>query len=66
MELKFDKTPAFIFIQHEAGTLNKAEIYHNGKKLRGFTKLKIEGNIEDFTTHEIEFVTGIDRRFDGK
>jgi len=58
MELKFDKTPALVFVQYEIGDLRKCEIYQDGETLRGVKSISIRAAVDEFTEHKVEFVTG--------
>lgn len=45
-----------IFVQNAAG--DSFTVYQDGKEVRGIRSIRIDAGVEEFTTHEIEYVTG--------
>lgn len=45
-----------VFVQRKIGDV--FDVYQDGKRLRGIKRIRIDAAMEDFTTHEIEFVSG--------
>jgi hypothetical protein len=57
--LEFDEEPALVFIQHKTGSIvGDAELYQDGIKVKGWRDLSIRASVDDFTTHEVEYITG--------
>lgn len=54
--LEFDECPPLIFVQNKKG--NDITVYQDGNKVRGIRSIVIRAGYEDFTTHEIEYLTG--------
>lgn len=57
--LEFDEEPALVFVQHKTGDIREAELYQDGKKVKGWRSVRIKGAIDEFTSHEIEYLTGL-------
>lgn len=47
---------ALVFAQRDTG--DKFEVYVDGKKIYGLRSISIRAGVDDFTTHEIEYITG--------
>lgn len=45
-----------VFVQNAAG--DKFTVYQDGKEVRGIRSIRIDAGVDEFTTHEIEYVTG--------
>ncbi|WP_412095328.1 hypothetical protein [Bacillus haynesii] len=45
-----------VFVQRKSG--DKFDVYQDGKKLRGVKTVRIDAALGEFTTHEIEYVSG--------
>jgi hypothetical protein len=56
--LEFDEEPALVFVQHKTGDIQNAEFYQDGKEVKGVVALRIEAEIDHFTTHSIGYMTG--------
>lgn len=54
--LEFDEAPPLVFVQNRLG--NDFELYQDGKKVNGIRSLSINAGYDDFTTHEVEYMTG--------
>lgn len=61
--LEFDEPPALVFVQREVGS--KFEVYQDGKRLKSVLAVTIRARCGEFTTHEVEFLTGRTKREDG-
>lgn len=53
---EFDKVPALLFVQHDAG--HNWEILVDGKPLHGVQEVTITATFDGITTHTIRYVTG--------
>ncbi|WP_416045566.1 hypothetical protein [Bacillus glycinifermentans] len=45
-----------VFVQRKIG--DAFEVYQDGKRLRGIKRIRIDAATEEFTTHEIEYISG--------
>jgi hypothetical protein len=53
--LEFDEAPAFVFVSEDGQ--NKEKIYKNGEEVEHWRSLKVFSDLDEFTTHEIDYVT---------
>lgn len=53
-----------VFIQNEAG--NDFMVIQDGEVVKGLRSITINADIDDFTTHEIEYLTGYTQRTEHK
>lgn len=54
--LEFDKEPTLIFVQRKPG--NDFNVYQDGEEVKGIRTIRIDAVYNEFTTHEIEYLTG--------
>ncbi|MCV9371108.1 hypothetical protein OIO07_23140 [Bacillus paralicheniformis] len=47
---------SLVFVQRKMG--DGFEVYQDGKRLRGIQRISIEAAVGEFTTHEIEYISG--------
>ena len=52
--LEFDEPPAFIYVSEEP---RKEHIYLNGNKVKGWTSLEVNTNMEEVPVYKIEGYT---------
>ncbi|TYS25171.1 hypothetical protein FZC71_01085 [Bacillus subtilis] len=45
-----------VFVQRKIGDV--FDVYQDGKRLRGIKRIRIDAAMEEFTTHEIEYISG--------
>jgi uncharacterized protein (DUF169 family) len=59
--LELDEAPALVFVQNRAGlcSFDNAVLYVDGEKVHGIRSLRIDASVDDITTHEIEYLTGM-------
>lgn len=55
--LEFENEPVLIFVQYQARP-GDFDIYQDGKKLEGWKTVRIDAACDNFTTHDIKFLTG--------
>lgn len=53
--LEYDEQPSLVFVQRKDG---HAEIYQDGELVKGVRNISIDSGINDYTTHEIDYMTG--------
>ena|SRR5699024_1385103 len=58
----FDKDTSLVFIQRKTG--DDFTVLIDGKEVKGLRRITIHAGIEEFTTHEIEYVTGFTKETD--
>jgi hypothetical protein len=53
--LEFDEAPAFVFVSENGQ--NNEKIYKNGEEVEHWQALRVNSELNEFTTHEIDYVT---------
>jgi hypothetical protein len=54
--LELDEVPALVFVSKE-GIGRHDELYVKGEKVSGTKSVRIVSDLEEFTTHEVEYIT---------
>lgn len=51
-----EKEPSLVFIQRGMG--DDFTVLMDGKEVKGLRRISIHAGVDEFTTHDIEYVTG--------
>lgn len=56
LTIDLDEKPALVFVQGKGG--NEFKVFQDGKEVHGIKSVRIYAGFDDYTTHEIEYLTG--------